>query len=385
MPSILLPWALAGGTAVTVGFARFGYALILPAMQDSLGLNYTQAGWLNTTNALGYLVGSFLTVLLVNRLGNHRLFVAGLLLTTVALFANGLTEHFFTLNVVRFITGVASAWAFICGGVLASVLGNRAIAIYFGGGGTGMLITGAVLPWWFEFTGPHAWQWAWIAMGLFCTLLSWAAIAAARHSVAPTTTRQSKNAPWWPCSRAFFAYFLFGMGYIAYMTFMVAWVHQYATATLSLAWITSIMWSLLGLASLFAPRIWAPVFHERANGLPVAATMAALGAGAVLPLLVPGVLSAWVSAFMVGASVFMVPSAITGFVKANLPAPNWGSALAVATTLFALGQTLGPVAAGWVSDSFGSLSVGLGASAALLFIGSLLALSQRPLPTAKIK
>src|SRR5690625_4328637 len=85
MPSILLPLALAGGTAVTVGFARFGYALILPAMQDSLGLNYTQAGWLNTTNALGYLLGSFLTVLLVNRLGNHRLFVAGLLLTTVAL------------------------------------------------------------------------------------------------------------------------------------------------------------------------------------------------------------------------------------------------------------------------------------------------------------
>lgn len=380
MSPSLIPWALAGGTAVTVGFARFGYALILPAMQSSLDLNYTQAGWLNTTNALGYLVGSVMTVLLVNRLGNHRLFVAGLLVTTLALFANGLTEHFFLLNVARFVTGVASAWAFICGGVLASVLGNRAIAIYFGGGGTGMLFTGAALPWLFEFAGPQAWKWAWVGMGAFCVLLSSAAIWAARNCISPVPTRQKDPWRWQPCIKAFGAYFLFGVGYIAYMTFMVAWVYQYATAQLSLAWITSIMWSLLGVASLLAPHIWAPVFRDRRNGIPITVTMTALGVGALLPLVLSGVLSAWISAFLVGASVFMVPSAITGFVKSNLRPGAWGSALAVATSLFAVGQTLGPVAAGWISDLSGSLSVGLMGSAVILFVGALLALFQRALP-----
>ncbi|HLS17828.1 MAG TPA: YbfB/YjiJ family MFS transporter [Paenalcaligenes sp.] len=375
----LIPWALAGGTAVTVGFARFGYALILPAMQSSLKLNYTQAGWLNTSNALGYLLGAVLTVILVKRLGNHRLFVAGLIVTTMALLLNGLTEHFLWLNIIRFITGMASAWAFICGGVLASVISTRAIAIYFGGGGTGMLISGAILPWWFEWAGADSWQWAWIGMGLACVILSTLAIAAARYSVTSHAPESDQNISWLPCARAFIAYFLFGAGYIAYMTFMVAWVHQYASANFSLAWITSVMWSLLGVASLFAPRLWSGVFHERRNGLPIAATMAALGVGAILPLLFTGVYMAWLSAFMVGASVFMVPSAITGFVKSNLPAAGWGSALAVATTLFALGQTLGPVAAGWVSDLSGSLSVGLGCSALILFVGAVLALFQPPL------
>src|SRR5690625_4030889 len=103
----LIPWALAGCPAVTVGFACFGYALILPAMQSSLKLNYTQAGWLNTSNALGYLLGAVLTVILVKRLGNHRLFVAGCNVTTNALFLNGLCEHFFCLNIHRFITVIA--------------------------------------------------------------------------------------------------------------------------------------------------------------------------------------------------------------------------------------------------------------------------------------
>src|SRR5690625_6299056 len=118
----LIPWALAGGTAVTVGFARFGYALILPAMQSSLKLNYTQAGWLNTSNALGYLLGAVLTVILVKRLGNHRLFVAGLVVTTIALLLDWLNQHFLWLNYIRFITGMASGWGCFYGIVFDSVI-----------------------------------------------------------------------------------------------------------------------------------------------------------------------------------------------------------------------------------------------------------------------
>lgn len=378
----LIPWALSGSAAVSVGFARFGYALILPAMQSSLDLNYAQAGWLNTSNALGYLLGSLLTVLLVGRIGNHRLLVSGLLITTLALFANAATHDLFLLNTIRFITGVGAAWAFICGGVLASVLGTRAIVIYFGGGGSGMLITGAGLPWLFELAGAHAWPWAWIAMGLVCTPITIAAIAAARYSGEPATRKGSAPWAWQPCSKAFIAYFLFGLGYIAYMTFIIAWVRLNASAALSLAATTSIMWALLGGASMLAPVVWKPLFDGRANGTPMAAAMTTLGVGALVPLVTPSLGGVWVSAALVGVSVLMVPSAVTGFVKTNLAPGAWGSALAVATSLFAIGQTIGPAAAGWVSDQTGSLSVGLGLSAGILFAGALLAISQRPVANA---
>ena len=177
------------------------------------------------------------------------------------------------------------------------------------------------------------------------------------------------------------AYFMFGLGYIAYMTFIVAWVRLHAHPIFSLAAITSAMWSILGAMCMLAPFVWKRLFNGRANGRPMATVMTTLGLGAALPLFVPSLAGIWLSAALVGVSVLMVPSAVTGFVKANLPAPAWGNALAVATCLFAVGQTVGPVAAGWVSDISGSLSTGLALSATILFAGALLALTQQPVPT----
>ncbi len=80
-------WVLAAlslGPAVATSFARFAYALILPAMRAELDLSYSQAGSLNTANALGYLVGALLCKRFVPRLGNRRLFSFGLVVTVLA-------------------------------------------------------------------------------------------------------------------------------------------------------------------------------------------------------------------------------------------------------------------------------------------------------------
>ena len=138
------------------------------------------------------------------------------------------------------------------------------------------------------------------------------------------------------------------------------------------------MWSVLGIMTLLAPIVWQRVFTGRADGIPMAATMGVLSIGAALPMLAPSIVGVWVSAALFGSSVFMVPAAATSFVKVNLPRGAWGSGLAVVTSLFAIGQTIGPVGAGWISDYWGSLSVGLGVSAALLLSGALVALAQRP-------
>jgi MFS family permease len=383
MKPALVPWALSGGAAVAVGFARFAYALILPAMKTDLNLNYAQAGWLNTANALGYLVGALLTIFFVARLGNRRLFIAGLWLTTLALVSNGLTRDFYLLTVFRFLAGFGAAGAFICGGVLSGVLGTKAIVIFFSGGGFGMLVSGALLPWLFDYGGAAAWPWAWIAIAAVCIPLSLAAVGASRGIVEPSAGGASPAWPWRPCIPEFTAYFMFGLGYIAYMTFIVAWLNLGPIQTMSLAAITSVMWTLLGIMTLLAPLLWQRVFNGRHDGLPMAASMMVLALGAALPLVIPTTVGVWASAALVGSSVFMVPSAATGFVKTNLAKPSWGSALAVATSLFALGQTIGPVAAGWISDLSGSLSTGLAASAAILVIGALVALLQKPLPMTK--
>src|SRR5215467_9248718 len=82
--------ALSLAPAVANSFARFAYALLLPAMRAQLSLSYSQAGSLNTANALGYLVGAVLAAACVSRLGNRRLFCVGMVVTVVALFGSGL-------------------------------------------------------------------------------------------------------------------------------------------------------------------------------------------------------------------------------------------------------------------------------------------------------
>ena len=43
---------------VGLGIGRFAYALVLPDMREDLGWSYSAAGFMNTINAVGYLVGA---------------------------------------------------------------------------------------------------------------------------------------------------------------------------------------------------------------------------------------------------------------------------------------------------------------------------------------
>ena len=80
---------------------------------------YTQAGWINTANALGYFVGSAATLATIRRLGNRDLFVVGVILTTLSLIMTGIGDNIWVLSVWRLLAGVGGAPVFIAGGALA--------------------------------------------------------------------------------------------------------------------------------------------------------------------------------------------------------------------------------------------------------------------------
>ena len=90
----LIVIGLSLGPAVSNGYARFAYGLLLPAMREDLAWNFTQAGWINTTNAIGYLLGSLLALGLISQLGARVLFIGGFVLTIAALMASALSREF---------------------------------------------------------------------------------------------------------------------------------------------------------------------------------------------------------------------------------------------------------------------------------------------------
>lgn len=365
-------WALAGGGAVSVGFSRFGYGLILPSMQQSFGWTYAQAGLLNTFNAVGYLGGALLAALLINRLGNRLLLGIGLVVTELSLLMSGAAHTLEVLSVLRFTAGMGAAWIFIAGGVLASTLGTRAIAVFFSGAGAGMIMTGATLPWIFQRHGNAAWPCAWVVVAVMCLPMCAAGFAALRHLREPQA--RSASAPW-QASRlrlSMAAYTLFGVGYIPYMTFIVAWLRENPTG-LGFAATSSAVWCILGAATLVAPRLWGKVLARDSVGSTLALALYANALGVTLALLVPGMAGVAISAFVFGCSLFTVPSAMGTLVKSQAPSQAWGKTMSTFTIAFAAGQVVGPIVAGWIGDVAHSLTVGLAASAGTLGVAGVLA------------
>ena len=95
--------------AVSLGLARFSYAVLLPPMRDDLGWSYFTAGAMNTVTAAGYLGGALVAPALLASVGARTALVGGSVATTLLLALHGLTDSDALLYALRFLTGVASA------------------------------------------------------------------------------------------------------------------------------------------------------------------------------------------------------------------------------------------------------------------------------------
>jgi predicted MFS family arabinose efflux permease len=194
--------------------------------------------------------------------------------------------------------------------------------------------------------------------------------AGAGASKAPApSTRHSSIAP---LGRALITYLCFGLGYIGYMTFVIAWMREHGAQTVTVI----AAWMMLGATTLLAPAIWRGPVERWSGGRPLAAAMATLACGALLPLLHAAAPIMMLSAALFGAAMFSIPSAIQSLVKKGIPMRDWGHAMAGFTIVFAAGQVAGPVLTGWLADHWGSLTPGLALSVVTLLAGALLALTQ---------
>jgi len=68
---------------------------------------------------------------------------------------------------------------------------------------------------------------------------------------------------------------------------------------------------------------------------------------------------------------------VTAFARRAHRPEQWTTAIAALTVAFALGQTLGPILAGVLSDGPSGVRAGLTISVAILVAGALLAVAQR--------
>lgn len=388
---LLTALALSLGTAIALGVARFSYALLLSPMRIDLGWPYLIAGGMNTSNALGYLLGALATPPLARRFGMHKMLIGGALATAAFTIMSGLFTDTATLLLLRVITGAVSAFIFISGGILITRLAalhpQRAgflLGLFYGGSGIGIVMSAWLVPLTIAaaqaYGVAHSWQWAWLAMGIFC-LIATVFMAPPALRIPDFSAQKLGTAPVHLRTLSFslISYFFFGLGYIGYMTFVIALLKEQGMPATMITW----FYTLLGLAVMASSRLWAGMLDKFKGGESLAILNALLSVATMLPAVTAAPLAVFVSGLMFGGVFLSAVASTTALVRHNLPAASWSVGISAFTIVFAAGQIVGPSIVGWIADRSGGLQQGLLFSAAALLIGAVLAWRQRPLDNTK--
>ncbi len=388
---------LSMGTALGASLTRFSYALFVPAMREDLNWSYLTAGSLNTAHALGYLLGALTLSFVIQRFSVSYAFIVGGILTSIFIGLCAFVTDTSSIGGFRFLSGLTSASVFAGGTVLiaqlASIHPTRSgllLGIYYAGGGFGMIVSAFLVPaainlglvWQWE----HHWQFGWLVVsivGLVMTLCMWIPSISVPQIVKRILTSDSTN------PRSYLAigsgYFFFGMGYIGYMTFIISLLHSQGWNTLEL----SLFYTTIGIFGMSGAQLWSVALDKFKGGQCLALINSLLAVSCFIPAYVAlnyqneqtvlTTFSIYISGGIFGACLTSAVAATTAFVKHNMPQSQWVSAITIFTSIFAVGQVIGPSLTGWISDTSGELPIGFVVSALILFSGAVLSSLQKPL------
>ncbi|KNZ32237.1 MAG: MFS transporter [Methylibium sp. NZG] len=407
--TLVVAAALALAATVSLGLARFSYALLLPPMRADLGWSYLTSGTMNTVNAAGYLVGALLAPRWLARHDPRAVMLAGMAATALLLAGHGLVLHDAWLYALRALSGAASAAAFVGGGLLAARLvraGSTAVrpelveglrqaqpereggarkrapvsaglvlGLYYGGTGVGIIASAVLVPPLTALAYSHAWQWAWLALAALALLATGVTAAFTRHIAAPRAAA-AQRAPfdWRPLAFGLAGYFMFGLGYIGYMTFVVTLLRENGMG----GPLVTAFYALIGLGVIGSSWWWAGMLQRFRGGESLAVLNGLLALATLLPVLSAQPVVVFASGALFGGVFLSVVASTTAMVRHNLPEAAWPAGIAAFTIVFAAGQIVGPALVGWVADGPGGLARGFACSAAVLALGALLAWRQRP-------
>ncbi|UFZ01971.1 YbfB/YjiJ family MFS transporter [Bradyrhizobium ontarionense] len=367
------------GPIVGLGIGRFAYALVLPDMRESLHWSYSAAGFMNTVNAAGYLLGALLASHLIRRIGGPATVRGGTLAALASLAVCATTDAFVGLSLARLVAGIGAGVAFVAGGALAARVAQSRpaqasfiLSLFYAGPPLGIVASGLVAPFVLQAFGPGSWWIVWLALTALGAVLIIPLLLTPIPAMAAPTSGRADHVSLRPMTIFLFGYFLYGAGYIAYLTFMIAYVRDLGGGAAA----QSAFWCLIGLAGFTTPWVWRRVLALDRGGVPAAIILTVNAVGATLPVLSHTPVMLAISAAVFGIAFSTVTTATTAFVRFNLPQSAWPRAIAALTIVFGIGQTLGPFVVGAITDAFGSLGYALNVSAALLLLAAVMAAMQ---------
>jgi MFS family permease len=366
--------AFGGLAAMTaaIGIGRFVYTPILPAMLGALGWSKSDAGLVASANLLGYFVGALLAGRPFVIARPRPWLLAALTISAVSTAAMALPSDMVSFVSLRFIGGVASAFAIVCASTLVlerlSASGHGSLsAIQFAGVGFGVMISAIAVS--VMLAAGASWRSLWIGTGSLAMLAAVAAallIPAAKDDGAAMKA-DAPGAPPPGMGAMVVAYGLFGFGYIIIATFLVAIVRLTNEVRVLEPWV----WTLFGLAAIPSVTVWNWLGRRIGilNAFAAACAIEAVGVAiSVEWVTIPGIC---LSALLLGGTFMGIT--VLGFMAGRmLSAGHPHRAFARMTASFSVGQMIGPTLAGFLSQLLVDFQVAFVIAASALIAAAML-------------
>lgn len=384
-----------------IGVARFGYSLLLPAMQRALNMDNTQAGLLASFNLLGYVALAALGGALASHYGPRAVIAVGLTVIGLAMIATGLAEGFTTAALWRGLTGVGSGATNVpVMGLMAAWFAPRrrglATGIAVTGSSFALILLGPTVPPVLAAFPEAGWRYCWYGLGLLVLLIALLAGGLLRNHPGPlglaAVGAESSNGATPPAPGAVawkavyhsplvwylgLVYVACGFSYIIYMTFFVKGLVAEGGYTPEGA---GHLFMAMGWASLLCGLPWGMLSDHIGRRHTLIILYLIHTVAFALYALCPTPLGFTVSALLFGLTAFSIPgimAATCGDLVGGRMAP---AALGFITLMFGVGQALGPTVAGMLADARHSLLPAMLLASGVALLGALLALALRPVP-----
>jgi MFS family permease len=350
--------------AMAMGIGRFAFTPMLPLMIRAGSADVAAGGWLAAANYAGYLLGALSTVripLSPQRLG--LLALAAIALSTAAM---GWTDSLALWLVLRFVAGVASAWALVstsvwCLAWLARFDRPAGAGLLYAGVGAGIALAGLYC--WRAGAAGVAPDALWLQLGALALVgLLAVAVLMPRGATAQqaSTNTPAGGVPW----GLVICYGILGFGYILPATFLPV----LARAVVDDPAVFGAAWPVFGAAAAVSTLLASVVLARVARRRVLAGSHALMALGCLLPVLHLSAFTVLLAALLVGGT-FMVAT-MAGMQEARARTVGDPTrALGRMTAAFAIGQMAGPVLSSALSGSaqgFGGLFIALAVGAVAL-------------------
>ncbi|WP_328702153.1 YbfB/YjiJ family MFS transporter [Alicyclobacillus fructus] len=360
---------------IVMGVGRFAYTAILPLMQAQAHVTNLMAGYLASSNYVGYLIGAF-AVGTVSWFQRHRLRVYqwSICINVLTTGAMAVAENPWIWYCLRAVSGLASGFVFVLASSmvldeLARRQRSRLSGVFYGGVGAGISVSGLVVP---VFGGIAGWRGAWLGLMVVSILIGIPAILWMKDA------QNSSQTDMFPLrdllsnylTKAYFpwlvlAYGLEGLGYIITGTFLVA----LATATPALHRFASYIWILVGIAALPSCIVWAYVAHRWGHITALVAAYLFQALGVLLPIVVPSAMGAFLGSVLFGGTFMGITTTATTLGK-SLRSRDGSQAIGLMTGVYGIGQVLGAVGSGVLAHHTGGFVLPTLMASGVLFLGA---------------